>query len=131
MERQIKLATLGALIGNSIFGFSFMFSRMALGVTTPFVMLMYRFILAAALLTVIACAASRRGDWRTADGGIHGLRFSLRGRNLLPLLVLGIAVFKFDPLATILAAIFPSIVIRVLQIAEAKKAPASEGSEQL
>ena len=32
MERQIKLATLGALIGNSIFGFSFMFSRMALGV---------------------------------------------------------------------------------------------------
>ena len=89
MEKQVKLATLGALIGNSIFGFSFMFSRMALGVTTPFVMLMYRFILAAALLTVIACAASRRGDRRTADGEIHWLRFSLRGRNLLPLLVLG------------------------------------------
>ena len=46
-------------------------------------------------------------------------------------LVLGIAVFHFDPLATILAAFFPSIVIRVMQFAEAKKAPASEGSEKL
>ena len=59
------------------------------------------------------------------------LSYNMRMIALFALLVLGIAVFKFDPLATILAAIFPSIVIRVLQIAEAKKAPASEGSEQL
>ena len=59
------------------------------------------------------------------------LSYNVRMIALFALLVLGIAVFKFDPLATILAAIFPSIVIRVLQIAEAKKAPASEGSEQL
>ena len=90
MERQIKLATLGALIGNSIFGFSFMFSRMALGITTPFVMLMHRFILAAALLCVISLFCARRGDWRGADGGIHWLRFSLRGKSLLPLLALGV-----------------------------------------
>ena len=89
MERQVKLATLGALIGNSIFGFSFMFSRMALSVTTPFVMLMVRFILAAALLGVIALVASRKGDWRDANGEIHWLRFSLRGKSIVPLLVLG------------------------------------------
>lgn len=90
MERQVKLATLGALIGNSIFGFSFMFSRMALGITTPFVMLMVRFILAAALLCVIAFFAAKKGDRRTADGDIHWLRFSLRGRPLRPLLALGL-----------------------------------------
>ena len=90
MERKVKLAMLGALTGNSIFGFSFMFSRMALGITSPFVMLMVRFILAAALLGVIALIASRKGDWRDANGEIHWLRFSLRGKSLLPLLVLGI-----------------------------------------
>ena len=89
MERKVKLAMLGALTGNSIFGFSFMFSRMALGVTSPFVMLMVRFILAAALLGVIALIASRKGDWRDENGEIHWLRFSLRGQSILPLLVLG------------------------------------------
>lgn len=90
MERQVKLATLGALIGNSIFGFSFMFSRMALGVTTPFVMLMVRFILAALLLGVIAAIAARKGDRRTENGEIHWLRFSLRGKPIAPLLALGV-----------------------------------------
>ncbi len=59
------------------------------------------------------------------------LSYNLRMIALFALLVLGIAVFRFDALATILAAVIPSIVIRILQIAEAKKAPASEGSEQL
>ena len=90
MERQIKLATLGALIGNSIFGFSFMFSRMALGITTPFVMLMVRFILAAALLGALSFFAAKKGDWRGKNGEIHWLRFSLRGRPIWPLLALGL-----------------------------------------
>ena len=90
MEKQVKLATLGALTGNTIFGFSFMFSRMALGVTTPFVMLMHRFILASVLLGVVALICSRRGDWKTESGDIHWLRFSLRGRPVGPLLALGI-----------------------------------------
>ena len=90
MERQVKLATLGALTGNSIFSFSFMFSRMALGVASPFVMLMYRFILASVLLSAVSLLAARKGDWRGADGGIHWLRFSLRGRSIRPLLALGI-----------------------------------------
>ena len=90
MEKQVKLATLGALTGNTIFGFSFMFSRMALGVTTPFVMLMHRFILASVLLGVVALICSRRGDWKTESGDIHWLRFSLRGRPVGPLLALGV-----------------------------------------
>ncbi len=90
MEKQIKLATLGALTGNSIFGFSFMFSRMALGVASPFVMLMHRFILASVLLSVIAFVCARQGDRCDANGEIHWLRFSLRGRPVVSLLVLGI-----------------------------------------
>ncbi len=54
--------------------------------------------------------------------------YNLRMIALFALLVLGIAVFKFDALATILPSVFPSIVIRILQIAEAKKAP--KGSEE-
>lgn len=90
VEKQIKLATLGALTGNSIFGFSFMFSRMALGITTPFVMLMVRFILAALILCVIAFFAAGKGDRRTEDGEIHWLRFDLRGKPVGALLALGI-----------------------------------------
>ena len=90
MDRQEKLAMLGALCGNSIFGFSFMFSRMALQVAPPSVLLMYRFVLAAAVLLLIAVIASRYGE-RTADsGGIHWLRFSLKGKPLLPLVALGV-----------------------------------------
>lgn len=58
------------------------------------------------------------------------LSYNVRMIALFALLVLGIAVFRFDALASILAALFPSVIIRVLQIAEAKKASASEGSEK-
>ena len=84
MDRQEKLAMLGALCGNSIFGFSFMFSRMALQVAPPSVMLMYRFVLAAAVLLLVAAIAVRHGE-RTADsGGIPWLRFSLNFSALRP-----------------------------------------------
>jgi hypothetical protein len=51
------------------------------------------------------------------------LSYNMRMIALFALLVVGIAVFHFDPLASILAALFPSIVIRILQIVEARKAP--------
>ena len=66
MERKkIALATLAALAGNSIFGFSFMFSRIALRAAEPFVMLMYRFLLAFAAVQLIALYARRKnlGGW--------------------------------------------------------------------
>ena len=59
------------------------------------------------------------------------LSYNLRMIALFALLVLGIAVFHFDALATILAALFPSVVIRILQILEARKGTPTEGSEKL
>lgn len=58
------------------------------------------------------------------------LSYNLRMIALFALLVLGIAVFKFDPLATILPVVFPTIVIRGLQIMEARRPSVSEGSEK-
>lgn len=82
-RKTIFLATLAAFVGNGIFGFSFMFSRIALKTATPFTMLMYRFVLAFLALNVVAlfAARSKRTDW---------LRFSLRGRAIGKLLLLGL-----------------------------------------
>lgn len=74
---------LGALLGNSIFGFSFMFSRVALSVASPFVMLMHRFLLAIAVLLLIALWANR-----TKKEGF--LRFQLRGKPIGGLILLGL-----------------------------------------
>ena len=81
-RKTIFLATLAAFAGNAIFGFSFMFSRIALKTATPFIMLMYRFVLAFLVLNAVALfsARTKRTDW---------LRFSLRGRSIWKLLVLG------------------------------------------
>jgi len=49
---------------------------------------------------------------------------------LVGLIALGIAVFKFEPLPTILPIVFPSIVIRILQIIEIRKSPQEKGSEE-
>lgn len=78
-----------AALGNSIFGFSFMFSRIALDITHPYIMLMYRFLLAFLTLTAITVWAARRGVKESGDG-ISWLRFDLRGRKLLPLIGLGL-----------------------------------------
>ena len=58
------------------------------------------------------------------------LSYNLRMIARFALMVAGIAVFKFDPIATILPILFPSLVIRVLQIMEAKRPSVSEGSDK-
>ena len=83
MPKNERLATLAIITGNSIFGFSFMFSRIALEVSQPFVMLMYRFILAFVLLHALSLWAKR-----TSQQG--WLRFQLRFRDCAPLAVLGL-----------------------------------------
>ena len=55
------------------------------------------------------------------------LSYNLRMIALFGLMVLGIAALKFDPLATILPVLFPTIVIRVLQIMDVK----SDGKRDL
>ncbi len=46
-------AMLAAFLGNAIFGFSFLFSKMALAVTTPSVLLAARFLLALVIMRVV------------------------------------------------------------------------------
>lgn len=89
MNRDNRIGILAAIVGNGIFGFSFMFSRIALGITQPFVMLMYRFILAFVLLSIIALFASRKNTG-AQEGDVHWLRFDLRNKPVLPLLCMGI-----------------------------------------
>ena len=88
MNRETRMATMAAILGNAIFGFSFMFSRIALGVATPFVMLMYRFIIAFGVLNLVAIWSSRRRA--KPAGGADWLRFELRGRRILPLMCMGL-----------------------------------------
>lgn len=82
-QKSAAPATIAAVIGNSIFGFSFMFSRLALGAASPFLMLMYRFILAFAAMNVVALWSrwKNRQDW---------LRFCIRWKDVGPLLALGL-----------------------------------------
>ena len=83
MTGNTRRGVAAAFIGNGIFGFSFMFSRIALAAATPFVMLMYRFGAAFLLLSLVALWAGRtqREGW---------LRFRLAGRKLGPLVLLGL-----------------------------------------
>jgi len=82
-KKTVLLATLAALCGNAIFGFSFMFSRIALQTASPFVMLMYRFCLAFLFLNAVALWArkTKKQGW---------LRFDLRRSGVGGLLLLGL-----------------------------------------
>lgn len=82
-QKNIRLATFAALLGNGIFGFSFMFSRLALTETTPFIMLMYRFIIAALALTAVSL-------WSRRTHQTGWLRFAPKKRHAGKLLLLGL-----------------------------------------
>ncbi len=83
MPKKKQLGIAAAAIGNGIFGFSFLFSRLALGCTTPFVLLMYRFITAFVLLSLVAlwAALTKQEGW---------LRFQIDWRQAGPLVLLGL-----------------------------------------
>lgn len=55
---------------------------------------------------------------------------NLRMIALFALIVAGIRLLGFDPLATILPVAFPTVVIRILQVIDIKKSSAVEGSEK-
>ena len=88
MTNKTTAATLCALGGNAIFGFSFMFSRIALGVATPFVMLTYRFILAVLGLSLMAIwSINRKNPPKESE---DFMRFDLHGKPVMPLICLGV-----------------------------------------
>ena len=83
MPKRERLGLLAAAIGNGIFGFSFMFSRMALRVAQPFVLLGCRFVIAFLLISLVALWARKtnRQGW---------LRFQLSWGDVRRLLPLGV-----------------------------------------
>lgn len=115
MPKNKRRGIIAAAIGNGIFGFSFLFSRIALTSATPFVMLMYRFAAAFALLSLVALWASVRKQqgW---------LRFRLRRQGMGWLLLLGL----FQPVCYFLCesygisltnATFSGVIIALIPIA--------------
>ena len=52
MDNTRKKALLAALIGNSIFGFSFLFSKIALDIASPGVLVAIRFLVAFIVLNI-------------------------------------------------------------------------------
>lgn len=77
---------LSALLSSVIFGFSFMFSRLALDVAPPTVLLAFRFTTAFVAMTLVVAANALVGKLR----GKPLFAFSLKGKNILSLLALGI-----------------------------------------
>ncbi|MBQ8590151.1 MAG: DMT family transporter [Firmicutes bacterium] len=75
-KKERGLAIAAAAAGNTIWGFSFLFTKVAMGVTTPDVLLSIRFIVAVTIMTVMAA---------TGKMPIH-----LKGKNLKPVIWLGI-----------------------------------------
>ena len=75
MKKQ-TLATLAALLGYTIFGFSFLFSTIALSQTTPITLLCIRMTLAFTALNLILL--------------LRKIRFDFRGKPVKLLLLLGL-----------------------------------------
>ncbi|MBQ0001128.1 MAG: DMT family transporter [Clostridiales bacterium] len=71
-----RLHMLMAFTGNAIFGFSFLFSKLALNVAEPFVLLAARFSVAFLLMTVLMVTGLVKCD--------------LKGKDIKPLIILGL-----------------------------------------
>ena len=90
------LSLLAALTAATIFGMSFMFSKMALATAAPTVLLAFRFTVAVAAMTLVVLVNALVGKLR----GRPLFAFSLRGKPVYKLLLLGIvqpvAYFIFE-----------------------------------
>lgn len=62
-------ATLAGLVGNSIFGFSFLFSKIALDVAKPFVLLSVRFLMAFLVLNLLVLTGRQKLDLKGKPTG--------------------------------------------------------------
>ena len=115
-------ALLAVIGGNTIFGFSFIFSKLALQITMPSILIAARFLTAFALLNIIAFAG-RRIRISDGQGGSRPLvRFSLRGKPVRDILLLAL----FQPILYFLcesygivftSASFAGTIIAVIPIA--------------
>ncbi len=81
-----KKAIIAVAAGNSIFGFSFLFSKIALGYAVPSFMVAMRFATAFAVMNVIVCA----GRIIKKHDGSPLVKFSLTGKPLKYVLLLAL-----------------------------------------
>lgn len=95
-KKTHTLSLLAALGSAVIFGMSFMFSKLALEVAAPTVLLAFRFTVAVAAMTLVVLVNALVGKLR----GRPLFAFSLRGKPVYKLLLLGIvqpvAYFIFE-----------------------------------
>lgn len=85
-SRKHTLAIITACIAFVIFGFSFMFSSIALSIASPLVLLCFRFTVAVITLSLVVALNALVGRIR----GKAWFSFSLRGKPIGGLLLLGI-----------------------------------------
>jgi len=78
MKNKSLAATVAALVGYSIWGFSFLFSKIALGMASPFVLLAYRYVGAFLIMNLIVLSGR--------------VRLSLRGKPVGKLLLMGLVM---------------------------------------
>ncbi len=95
MDRTRSKALLAALVGNSIFGFSFLFSKIALDITLPGVLVAVRFAVAFLVLNLVILVGK---NIKKKDGKPLVL-FSLKGKPKKYLILLAI----FQPVIYFLA----------------------------
>ena len=95
MDKTRKKALLAALIGNSIFGFSFLFSKIALDITSPSVLVAIRFLTAFIVLNFFVLIGSKI---KRSDGRPY-IEFSLKGKPRKYLILLAV----FQPVIYFLA----------------------------
>ena len=95
MDNTRKKALLAALVGNSIFGFSFLFSKIALDIAIPSVLVAIRFITAFIVLNIFVFVGKliKRSD------GSSFVEFSLKGKPVKYLILLAV----FQPVIYFLA----------------------------
>ena len=95
-KKTRTLSLLAALTSAVIFGMSFMFSKLALEVAAPTVLLAFRFTVAVAAMTLVILVNALVGKLR----GRPLVAFSLRGKPVYKLVLLGIvqpvAYFIFE-----------------------------------
>lgn len=83
---QTTKGMLAVMAGNSIFGFSFLFSKIALQITIPAVLIATRFTIAFLILNLIALVGR---NMKKKDGDSL-ISFSLKGKPLKPVLLLAL-----------------------------------------
>lgn len=113
-----KKALISVILGNTIFGFSFLFSKIALEITIPSVLIAVRFTVAFIVLNIFVFLGQKI---KRADGTTL-LHFSVKGKPLKYILLLGL----FQPIIYFIAenygivytsSAFAGIIIAIIPIA--------------